>query len=273
MKLISSIAKDIQEGFRGEKAVICEFVSTPFGIQPMKAIMSDEKNCEWCNGKQHHLPLIDPSNSANRTWLCSNIDCAVYKGVNDICQYKPKVDGRRALLWPLFCEINGIGNINHAVTFEAMKQDAKKIAYLKSFAEKPKGTIVMQGDKGLGKTYASLATCELFTRYNSSCIFITHKQLLFRWIDKENNYLHKIENNTLVVIDDFGSSEPSQGFLSYFMDVINTRMQWNDRGTIITTNLEDDKLSNFCGEALMDRLNTGIYFEFRGQSRRKKNLI
>lgn len=274
MKLISSIAKEINDSLRGEKPILCHFVTAPFGIQPLKeAVMSTDKECEWCGGTSHHLPLIDPTKSSERTWLCANIDCLVYKGSNDIWQYKPKGEGKRALLWPLFCEINGIGDMNHDVRFEDIKQDPKKVAYLEKFAESPKGIILMQGQKGLGKTFAALATCELFTRKNSSCIFITHKQLLSVWLQKDINFTNKIEGVSLVVIDDFGTGEPTPGFLNYFMDLINTRIQWRSRGTIITTNLEDDKLSIFCGEALLDRILTGMNFVFEGNSRRKKNIL
>jgi DNA replication protein DnaC len=75
------------------------------------------------------------------------------------------------------------------------------------------------------------------------------------------------------VIDDFGTAEMSPGFMSFFMDLINTRMQWSNRGTIITTNLNDTKFSEYCGEALADRINTGQLFEFKGKSKRVKKPL
>src|ERR1044071_6871079 len=208
MKLISSIAKQINESLRGEKPILCHYVSSPFGIQPLRiAVLSTDRVCEWWNGNSHYLPLIDPSKSSDRTWLCANIDCLVYKGSNDIWQYKPKGEAKRAILWPLFCELNGIGDLNHDVRFEDIKQDPKKVEYLERFAQSPKGIILMQGQKGLGKTFSALATCELFTRTNSSCIFITHRQLLSIWLQKDSNFINKIEGTALVVIDDFGTGD------------------------------------------------------------------
>lgn len=46
-------------------------------------------------------------------------------------------------------------------------------------------------------------------------------------------------------------------------------MQWSKKGTIITTNLESQKILEICGKALVDRLTTGQTLLFKDQSRRK----
>ncbi len=132
----------------------------------------------------------------------------------------------------------------------------------------------MQGPAGSGKTYSAMATCELFTRDDGSCLFFTQKQLADQWqanfnSDKPYLFREKIYSYALLVVDDFGTKDPTPGFLEFFMDVINTRMQWKRRGTIITTNLDDKNMAQFCGSSLSDRLNTGQKLIFTGKTKRK----
>ena len=274
MKQISSISAEIRQSMQRDKEVLCDYIFTPWGPKRLESpVMSDLLSCEFCGGKGYYLPFLDPTVGPERAWLCDNIVCLTYKGSNDMGQYVGLSKSFRSILWPLFCEINGIGDANHDVKFEEVNQDPKKVDYLRRFAQTPKGIILMQGSKGVGKTYCAMATCEYYTRAHTSCVFNTHRQLLSRWMAKDTNFIDKVEKNSLVVIDDFGTGEPTPGFLSYFMDLVNIRMQWSDRGTIITTNLDDDKLALYCGEALVDRLLTGMNFVFKGESRRKKNIL
>lgn len=174
--------------------------------------------------------------------------------------------------------MNGIGDVYHDVCFESIDQSKGKIDYLRKFCANPMGgIIVMYGPPGTGKTYASMAACELFTRSKISAKFFTHKTLASQWMQsfRDNNHqllVSKLERVELLVIDDFGTSEPSEKFMAFMMDLINARIQWKDRGTIISTNLVPDKLSEFCGHALSDRLRTGQKFQFEGNSRRSKVL-
>ena len=75
------------------------------------------------------------------------------------------------------------------------------------------------------------------------------------------------------MIDDFATGEPNSKFLEFFMEVINTRIQWSNRGTVITTNLKTKEFNTYCGEALVDRITTGQKFIFVGESRRKPIIL
>jgi len=243
-----------------------------------KPTLSSELQCPICQSKEHQTPLINPDLGDERLWLCGNMSCFIHSKDNMPSATTTPPIPKRAVLWPLWCEINDIGDIYHDVKFEKIEQVEGKIEYLRKFVANPTGIILMQGDKGTGKTYCSLGLCEFMTRTETSVIFMTQKQMLEKWLEtfkneKSTNFSHRLKEASLLVIDDFGTVEPTPGFMTFFMDLINARNQWKKRGTVLTTNLTDQKLAEFCGDALSDRLNTGKKFHFEGKSRRKKTVL
>ncbi len=279
MKTLSTICDKELSSMQELKEYKCEFVFGPFGYKNLKEpIISTKHECEFCCGTRHYTPMIDPAVSDKRAWLCGNALCVVNNGKNKVKATTIPTHLRYAQEWPLFCEINGIGDIHHAVKFEKIQQAQGKIDYLKKFVVKPSGILLMEGDPGTGKTYSAMAVCEKFTRTNISCIFTTQKQMFNNWLatfkdGNVSNYIDRVLTCNLLVIDDFGTKDNSSGFMDFFMEVINSRMQWTDRGTIITTNLTIKKLSEFCGQALSDRLTTGQRFKYEGVTRREKPVL
>lgn len=258
-----------------------------------EAVTDNEKLVYWYPSNQGLMP-IDPPKPAGemecvfcgnrstiscfgekgleRVWLCGNADCSRSRLPNE-----PRLDNiatstKRAILWPLFCEINHVGDDNHGVRFENIHQPQEKVAYMRKFAESPASVIVMQGSPGVGKTYASLGMCEYYTRTSVSCCFLTQKQLAEKWLFDRNS-VRGCFNCEMLVIDDFGISDLPTGFMSYFMELMNSRIQWANKGTVITTNLQGSALTRICGDALMDRLMTGQIFNFSGPSRRTKKAL
>lgn len=276
MKTIKSITQNILEKEKQGKLV--DMIAVLGGYRKLEnPTMSTDLKCMICDNKEHYTPLIDPKVDGKRVWVCAKGDCVTNSKENTSRATTTQVDVKRCVEWPLYCEMNGIGNAYHDIQFENIEQSPAKIAFLRMFASKPKGIIFMQGDPGTGKTFAAMALCELFTRTKISSLFCTQKQMAYNWIETFksdiNNYLDKINKVSLLVIDDFGTAELPPGFLSFFMDVINTRMQWKDRGTVITTNLNNKKLNDYCGSALADRIMTGQQMKFEGKTRRKQTIL
>ena len=236
--------------------------------------LSSELECPICKERSHFTPMINPSLGNERVWMCGNTSCFIYKKENGPVATTIPPTPKRAVLWPLFCELNDIGNVYHKILFENIEQSTAMIDCLKKFASNPSGIILMQGDKGTGKTYSSLALCEFVTRRESSVIFMTQKEMIEKWlkysIGENPNFTKRLKECSLLVIDDFGTNQPSDKFMGFFMDLINSRMQWDNRGTVITTNLDENKLGQFCGDALSDRLNTGTLLIFEGKTRRRE---
>lgn len=261
---------------------LCHYVLGPAGnVKSDKPFNENQHECQWCGGKAHCTFLltvdeIDPEKK-ERLWICSNAKtCPTF---TERKKEKTVAAPKRTIEWKEFCEKSKIGDLQHDVCFERIeKQSPEKLEYMKKFVDTPKGILMMQGEPGTGKTYCAMAMCELFTRKNRSCIFTTQRHMLNDWLDsfkwdKYCPYVDSLNTCSLLVIDDFGIGEPSKAFLEFIMDLINTRMQWSNRGTVVTTNLKDDKFSEFCGDALSNRFQTGQKFKFTGASRRKPNVL
>ncbi len=126
----------------------------------------------------------------------------------------------------------------------------------------------MRGDTGTGKTYAAMGLCELYTRTKPYCFFTDCEQMNAKWLENPTDYYNKLNNVEFLVIDDFGTGNLAPGFMKFFFGLMNKRMQWTNKKTVITTNLNDNGLVEVCGDALADRLRTGVKMNFIGKSRR-----
>jgi len=264
-----------KEAFIKKEDCYVHFYFSQKGYEPIDPpARANEFCCPFCGSEEFGLYTLEKGLKA---WLCLRV-CEGSK------QRSPSSEGivpqipKRALEWALFCELNDIGDLKHDVRFEKIEQSAAKVDYLLKFATKPVGIILMQGTKGNGKTYASLGVCEYFTRKHSSAKFTTQKQMQYDWLntfktERPSNYIQSVTECNLLVIDDFGTGDIPPGFMSFFMELIDKRTQWSDRGTIITTNLSDEHFSKYCGEALNDRISTGQKIGFVDKSRRKPTII
>ena len=278
MKKISDLAKNFFEKIDDPKLIdaIQDGSSMKYLEVPM---MSNELTCPVCHGTNGKICLIDPQASNKRMWFCAEADCLAMVPRSLPKQYGGSLKSNRAILWPLFCEINNIGDIYHDVRFEKIEQVPSKIECLRKFCDKTEGIIMMEGRRtGTEKTYCVLAFCELFTRKNSSCLFFSQDNLIAKWLDSLKSdrpmlFRDNISKVSILVVDDFGSKAPPDGFLQFLMEILNIRMSWTNRGTIITTCLKHNELSKFCGDALIDRLNTGYVFSFNGKTRRKQKTL
>lgn len=279
MKTLSSICEKELASMKDDRVILCDYVMTPAGPTLMnEPVLAHDYVCGYCNGKSHYCPCLDPRTSDKKVWLCANVSCDVYKRKSYHQATTTPAIPKRALEWPVFCEINGIGNVHHEVKFEKIDQSKPKIEYLLKFGTKPSGIIFMQGTAGSGKTYACMGVCEYYTRRNTSCMFSTQRQMMVNWIaatqpGQYTNYVERVTSCNLLVVDDFGTGDVSPGFMAFFMDLINTRMQWTDRGTIITTNLPDREFTSYCGAALNDRIKTGQKFVFNEKTRRVPTVL
>lgn len=278
MKIISDLSAAMKNSWQSDKPVLCEYFISPTGTVAFDSpILSTDHKCMWCGGIAHYTPFLGNGSMA-KSWLCANIDCLVYNATKMNSQYVHTAPQSRELEWGLFCEINNIGDIYWDVRFESVDQNEEKLKYMLEYVKNPHNILLMQGNSGTGKTYAALGMCELFTRKSRDAIFIKQKKIYDKWLDtfksdKYDPFIDKITGCQFLVIDDFGVAELTAPFMAFLMDLLDIRTQWINRGTVITTNLDNMKFVEYCGEALVNRIVSGQKFNFRGNSRRIRKAI
>lgn len=239
--------------------------------------LPSECGCPRCGSQQGMTCLVDSQIQEGAVmWFCLNIDCI--KGNTNRSEFLATkvLKIPRAVDWVRFCERYGISNKFHNVRFEDLTrfQSQETVQKMRDYAYKPHSFAWLQGDPGTGKTYASYCMLELFTREKTQAVFYTGETLLEHWISDSNNptgLKDRLRNTELLVIDDFAQREPSGGFMGFIFNLLNHRMDWDNRGTIITTNLNTVDLNDVCKPALMDRLKTAVLkMHFKGESLRKR---
>lgn len=275
MTTLQAALGKFKEAFVRKDDCFVNFYYSQSGFTPIDPpVRANEFCCPFCGGEEFFIYSVSVDQKA---WGCGRVCEGSKQRSQSLGAVTPQIP-KRALEWALFCELNDIGDLKHDIRFEKIEQSPAKVDYLLKFATKPVGVILMQGTKGNGKTYASLGVCEYFTRKNTSAKFTTQKQMLNDWLmtfksDRPSNYVQMVTECNLLVVDDFGTGDIPPGFMSFFMELIDKRTQWSDRGTIITTNLNDADFSKYCGEALNDRISTGQKIGFVDKSRRKPTII
>ncbi len=240
--------------------------------------ISTSMECLYCGGKEHHAPLMSLDKDSERVWICAEINCETTKLKNQRRAMSIPVVSRRALEWPVMCELSGIGDRFHDVRFESIRQSTARMDYMLKFGVNPSSILFMWGTPGSGKTYAAMGICELFTRHDLSVIFTSQKNMASKWLetfdgDKSNNYIEKVTGVRLLVIDDLGIGELTDKFKEFLMELISSRQQWKNRGTIITTNLDPKSLIKMFGQPFSQRINMGMEFEFKEETRRRKMIL
>lgn len=249
---------------------LVDYYASTTGYQSIiPSVMASDFRCPFCGCSRY---VIRTEKDGKRLWICLDL-CAASKLPRSDTPISAGSTEHRSVAWSQWCSIMKLGDKCHAIAFEGIQQVPAKVDFLIKFSKSPSGLVLMLGRSGAGKSYACLGLCELFTRNDPQATFITQAALMSHWLpssrgDGLRDFLDRVETTPLLVVDDFGASDPSPGFLGYFMDLINTRMQWTTRGTVINTNLSFEKLARFCGEALIDRLRTAQQMIFDGESRR-----
>lgn len=151
-------------------------------------------------------------------------------------------------------------------------QDPKIKEFAKSWCSNPIDNVVLAGPPGTGKTFTAAAIFnEIYCETKS---FIVVPELNIKWQDSFKsreeslgNLLFKLQETSLLVLDDIGSRPPTDGFLDFLYALINFRIN-NAMPTIFTTNLTSDEMKAKLGEALFSRICSGKIFRVDGKDRR-----
>src|SRR5688572_30777520 len=111
MKLLSDLTKNLPVE---SKECFVELVAVVGGWKTLKEPkLASEIECTGCESKSYYTVRANPAKQDMRILrICANGDCATNETIKPISTTSPHVKQRKPLEWPLFCELNTIGN-NH----------------------------------------------------------------------------------------------------------------------------------------------------------------
>ena len=255
------------------KECMVTWISHHFTLVPIAPTPASEVRCLECGGSKGLTPFLDPTIDASRVWFCTS-------GCKSRIPQHPlkKADGQAikssgSKEWIKFMDDCHVGDLYEEVTFKGILQPDSALEMLRQFAEKPSGILTIFGTPGGGKTYAALGTAELAMQTDPRVKFYTAIDLASKWSGRMQNGQHSLaedlKKTRLLIIDDIGQGSVKPLLLDLLFEVLSYRIQWKEKGTILTTNLEPDKLMQILGEAMTDRIRTQKWLELFGKSRRK----
>jgi DNA replication protein DnaC len=162
--------------------------------------------------------------------------------------------------------------------FESFKADKQPEAYetARVYAQSPKGTLVLYGSFGTGKTHLLSAVCnEALAKHNVTSLFALAPDLFgaIQWrIQHNEEYASLIDQAgrvRLLVIDDIDKAKWTEFREEVYLSIIDKRVN-RELPTAISTNRLDE-LASFVGGAVASRLQIGqIAVEMAGADYRKE---
>lgn len=158
--------------------------------------------------------------------------------------------------------------VSDYITKSPDQERALKIiqAYLNKFDDRMKygGSLVLCGRPGTGKTHLACAVAIQAIRMKFNALYITTydavmsiKETYSRSSDKtEKQVLDKLRTVDLLILDEVGVQFGTETEKILFYQIINGRYE-NVLPTILISNLDEKRLSEYIGERCIDRLREG----------------
>jgi DNA replication protein DnaC len=149
--------------------------------------------------------------------------------------------------------------------------------HVKGFLHNPKGFFLIAGKNGNGKTFTAEAIFKSHFLRNKHLdnYFWNQADLKTKWQSDFARYgttehlLSDIANASLVVLDDIGTTRPSEAFMEFLYNISDKRYKLKDTcGTIITTNLNSETMREMFGDAFVSRVASGRRVRWDGPDRR-----
>lgn len=233
--------------------------------------MSEAMQCLRCNGKRGLTAMLSPDVNNERVWFCISHECTKLDRMPGKYE-KEQEPKKRVNYWTKWREANDVGDIWSDLSGK-IEQSTGVIKALHNFALQPAKVMILSGHPGTGKTYCAMKVIAYYLQSRSDAIFFTSATLKEKWMQAMNDgtmvhLMHKLREYSLLVIDDFGQLDPTPGYMGMIFDLLNSRLQWKDRGTILTTNQSPEALLMSVGQAMSDRLRSQQWILFNGESKR-----
>ena len=199
-------------------------------------VMTKDMKCLRCNGVKGLSVLLDPAKGDERMWFCMNGDCLKADSVPPLEHVAKKREG----FWLPWLQANDLGDKKRDLSGD-VQQELELIKAMVRFARKPEGVLVFSGKPGVGKTYASLKVAYEYLLWKGDCLFFSAHRLRDVWLQaqREGNLgqlMERLRGYGLLIVDDVGQPDATAGFMAMLFELLDYRMQWSDRGTLLTTN-------------------------------------
>lgn len=160
--------------------------------------------------------------------------------------------------------------------FKGIKQPKDKIDQYIQFYKNPLGFMLLTGNNGRGKSYVAKAFYNhaIYPLTNpqkdwSKAFFANQSDLNMMWQTYGSKYhdplalYDEIKDTKLLIIDDLGTRKPSDAFHDFLYALLDYRYEKRHSfGTIITTNLNSETLTEMFSNAIKSRIASGIVQKF-----------
>jgi DNA replication protein DnaC len=149
--------------------------------------------------------------------------------------------------------------------------------HVHEFASNPVGFFLISGKNGNGKTFTAEAIYGKFYHPCTDNAFWNQADLKMKWQTIYATYgaaapsylLNEIVKAPLLVLDDIGTTRPTDGFMEFLYIIADKRHKLKTtHGTIITTNLNSQSMREMFGDAFVSRIASGRCVRHDGPDRR-----
>lgn len=151
-----------------------------------------------------------------------------------------------------------VPSLFHKATLDELSYDTercrKSLAYCRTWADKPRGFLLLLGEVGNGKTHIA---CSILLHHRQG-MYITQNSLLNQhrrtYNDREApDVLKECIETKMLVLDEIGVSQKGNDLGVILNDIINERYV-NKRPTLIISNLAGQELDEYLGARISDRI-------------------
>ena len=164
---------------------------------------------------------------------------------------------------------------------EINEKPEEYMRHVNEFVANPKGFFLISGKNGNGKTFTSEAIYGRFYHPHGDNMFWNQADLKMKWqkiyaeygATAPNHLLSEIVKAPLLVLDDIGTTRPTEAFMEFLYIIADKRHKLKlTHGTIITTNLNSQSMREMFGDAFVSRVASGRCVRHDGPDRRPMNF-
>lgn len=270
MKLVGDVAKKLFMADEPERLVHFRlFEKRIIALNP--AMLNTQMQCFRCNGTRGLSPILWPDKGPERVWFCIDAKCMKQDEVKSKYSEERETQVDRDY-WTKWRNENDVGDIWADMSGKIYQAEGMRNELAK-YARRPSKVLILAGNPGTGKTYCAFKIAHFYLQFRGDCLFFTASSLRDKWMQAMHDgsmthFMHRLREYGLLIIDDFGQQDVTPGFMGMLFELISYRMQWHDRGTILTTNQSAEALMLSVGQAMADRLRGQTWLRFNGLSQR-----